>query len=553
VPPPGRKGSPTPTAESTRGGPLPIGAVIFDLDGVIVDSEIWWDEARRDFAVAHGRAWTLDDRAAVMGANSRQWSATMQTRLALDLDADAIQDAIVDRMVERYEREGAPSIDGAIGAVRRIAEGWPTALASSSHRRVIAAAIAATGLADVFRVVISSDEVAHGKPAPDVFLEAARRLGVDPATTLVVEDSLNGLKAARMAGMTTVLVPNRSVPPAPGAEAFADVVLGRVGDLDPGSVAATVQPVATLGPAAILRRAASHAARTPARPTPTGDPSGPHGTDGLHPLRRTLRTWASRIVSWIVVRCYLRLRLEGRQRLPRTPAIYCFNHLNWADPFVLMAILPMRPRLTFFGPKEEDMSVGGRNRLMTWTGATIPYRPGKNDLIEATRRVRAVIAAGGVVAIAGEGRIQPFESALRPLNEGAAYFALRERVPLIPIAIHGTSWLGFGRRVRVVIGEPLVPVGRPTREQVDALTLRCWAALHELVRDEPDRRRPGPIGRWITEHFNDWPEGDRAAAEAAALWDPSEPGPAVASPTDSSPTASLVLDPVPAASEPDGS
>jgi 1-acyl-sn-glycerol-3-phosphate acyltransferase len=239
--------------------------------------------------------------------------------------------------------------------------------------------------------------------------------------------------------------------------------------------------------------------------------------DAIHPLRRTIRAWLSRIASWIVVRGYLRPRLERRDRLPRQPAIYCFNHLSWADPFLLMAILPMRPRLTFFGPKEEDMSVGGRNRLMAWTGATIPYRPGKNDLIEATKRVHAVIAAGGVVAIAGEGRIQPFESHLRPLNEGAAYFALREGIALVPVAIHGTSWLGFGRRIRVVVGEPLAPTGRPNRENVDALTARCWTALHDLVADEPERGRPGPIGRWITEQFNDWPEGDRAAAERAEL------------------------------------
>ncbi len=233
-------------------------------------------------------------------------------------------------------------------------------------------------------------------------------------------------------------------------------------------------------------------------------------------MRRALRAWLSRIASWVVVRAYLRLRLDGRERLPRRPAVYCFDHRNWADPFLLMAILPMRPRLTFFGPKEEDMSVGGRNRVMTWTGATIPYRPGKDNLIEATRRVHAVISAGGVLAIAGEGRIQPFEARIGPLEEGAAYFALREGVPLVPIAIYGTSWLAFGRRIRVVVGEPLLPAGRPNREHVDELTARCRAALQGLVGGEPERPRPGPIGRWVTERFNDWPEGDRAAAESAA-------------------------------------
>nr|MBA2380495.1 1-acyl-sn-glycerol-3-phosphate acyltransferase [Chloroflexota bacterium] len=307
-----------------------------------------------------------------------------------------------------------------------------------------------------------------------------------------------------------VLVPNRSVPPARGAEAFADVVVERLAGLDPATI--SVAGGSRSSSAALRAASADPLASRPAGPRP----SGPHGVDRIHPFRRTIRAWLSRIAAWVISRGYLRLRLEGRERLPRTPAIYCFNHLNWADPFVLMAVLPMRPRLTFFGPKEEDMSVGGRNRLMSWTGATIPYRPGKNNLIEATRRVHAVIAAGGVVAIAGEGRIQPFESRLGPLNEGAAYFALRERVPLVPIAIHGTSWLGFGRRVRVEVGEPLPPLGRPSREQVDALTLRCWTALHELVRDEPERDRPGPLGRWVTEQFNDWPEGDRAAAEAVA-------------------------------------
>jgi HAD superfamily hydrolase (TIGR01509 family) len=210
--------------------------VIFDLDGVLVDSEIWWDEIRQAFAREHGRSWDADDRAAVMGANSQAWSAIMRERLRLDLPDDAIERAIVEGVVERYRRDGAPIIDGAIEAVHRIASTRPTAVASSAHADVIAAALEATGLADSFAVVVSSDEVVHGKPAPDVYLETARRLRVDPSMCLVVEDSLNGARAARAAGMTVVLVPNTSVPPAPGTTDFADLVLDRLADLDPAAV-----------------------------------------------------------------------------------------------------------------------------------------------------------------------------------------------------------------------------------------------------------------------------------------------------------------------------
>lgn len=203
-----------------------------------MDSEIWWDEVRIAFARANGRPWGRSDQAAVMGANSRAWSRIMHERLELDLPDEAIERAIVDRMVERYRREGAPLIDGAVTAVRRIASGRPVAIASSAHREVIDAALDATGLAATFRVVVSADEVEHGKPAPDVYLVAAERLGVDPISCLVVEDSYNGVRAARAAGMTTVLVPNASVPPAPGTQALADVVLDRLADLDPASIQA---------------------------------------------------------------------------------------------------------------------------------------------------------------------------------------------------------------------------------------------------------------------------------------------------------------------------
>jgi HAD superfamily hydrolase (TIGR01509 family) len=218
--------------------PAAVAAVIFDLDGVIVDSEIWWDEARRDFAAAHGRSWTEADRTAVMGANGRQWSRTMHDRLAVDEPDAAIERAVVDAVVARYRRDGAPSIPGAVDAVRSVAARWPTAIASSAHREVIDAALAATGLVGAFAVVVSSDEVAHGKPEPDVYVEAARRLGADPARCVVVEDSLNGVRAAKSAGMRCVLVPNVTIPPAAGAREAADLVIERIADLDPEAVMA---------------------------------------------------------------------------------------------------------------------------------------------------------------------------------------------------------------------------------------------------------------------------------------------------------------------------
>ncbi len=237
---------------------------------------------------------------------------------------------------------------------------------------------------------------------------------------------------------------------------------------------------------------------------------------GIHPLRRTIRYYASRLVVAIITRGWMRVRFEGRDRLPAGPAIYCFNHLSWSDPFMLMATLPLRPRLYFFGPKEEDMRVGGRNRVMHWTGTAIPYKPGKNDLLEVTRRVGTVIHEGGIVAIAGEGRIHPGERDLLPLSEGAAYFALRNGVPLVPVAINGTSWLAFGGRVRVRVGEPLAATGRPTRDAVERLTGEVSASLRTMVADAPDVPVPGRVGRWLTEQFNDWPEGSREAAFAAA-------------------------------------
>jgi HAD superfamily hydrolase (TIGR01509 family) len=219
----------------------PFEAVIFDLDGVLVDAEIWWDEVRIAFARRHDRSWTEADRAAIMGANSKGWSTLMGQRLNLPgVPRAAIEAEIVEAMVERYRLEGAPRIPGAVETVRRVAAELPVAVASSGHPAVIAAALEALGIADVFAAVVSSDEVPVGKPAPDVYLVTAARVGVAPEGCLVVEDSLNGVLAGRAAGMAVVLVPNAAVPPAAGAREAASLVLERIDELDPRQVAATL-------------------------------------------------------------------------------------------------------------------------------------------------------------------------------------------------------------------------------------------------------------------------------------------------------------------------
>jgi len=226
-------------------------------------------------------------------------------------------------------------------------------------------------------------------------------------------------------------------------------------------------------------------------------------------IRRRVRIVLTRLFCGLAARAVVRLRVEGRERLPAGSALLCFSHQCWVDPLILLAALPWSPDVALFGPREEDMGVGGRNRLMTWTGLAVPYRPGNNDLIDTTRRVQAVFDAHWSLVIAGEGRIHIGEREILPLNEGPAYFALRAGVPIVPVAINGTGWVAFGRTVRVRIGDPIPVGGRPTRERVEALTAATAEALRGLVADFADRPPPGPFWRWLTERFNDWPEGAR--------------------------------------------
>jgi HAD superfamily hydrolase (TIGR01509 family) len=205
-------------------------AVLFDLDGVIVDSESAWAEAKHDLVDEAGGSWKPEATRAMLGMSSPEWSRYLRDELGVPLSVEEINAAVVATLERRY-RESLPLIPGAVDAVRRIAEGWQLGLASSSNREIIDLVLEHAGLTDAFAVTVSSEEVARGKPAPDVYLEAARRLGAGPARCVAIEDSSNGLRSAAAAGTAVVAIPNREFPPDPDALALADVVLGSIEEL----------------------------------------------------------------------------------------------------------------------------------------------------------------------------------------------------------------------------------------------------------------------------------------------------------------------------------
>jgi HAD superfamily hydrolase (TIGR01509 family) len=212
-----------------------IDAVVFDMDGVIVDSEQVWDDVRERLAKERGGRWHDRAQADMMGMSSPEWSAYMHDVIGLEESPEEINADVVRRMLERY-RDELPLLDGATDAVRRLAGEFRLAVASSSNRPLIDAVLATAGIADLFDVTVSSEEVAAGKPAPDVYLEAARRLGVEPAAAAAVEDSSNGIRAAHAAGMRVLAIPNEHYPPAEDALALADVVLASPAELTPEAV-----------------------------------------------------------------------------------------------------------------------------------------------------------------------------------------------------------------------------------------------------------------------------------------------------------------------------
>jgi len=209
-----------------------VEAVVFDLDGVIVDSEHVWDEVREQLARERGGRWHDRAQTDMMGMSSPEWSRYMHDVIGLTESPAEIDEEVVRRMLDRYA-ERLPLIDGAVDAVARLAGSFRLGLASSSNRSVIDAVLDVSGLAPLFGATVSSEEVARGKPAPDVFLEAARRLDVPPARCVAVEDSGNGIRAAHDAGMRVLAIPNLRYPPPDDALALADAVLGSIDELVP--------------------------------------------------------------------------------------------------------------------------------------------------------------------------------------------------------------------------------------------------------------------------------------------------------------------------------
>jgi HAD superfamily hydrolase (TIGR01509 family) len=213
-----------------------VQAVVFDLDGVLLDSEQVWDEVREQLTRERDGSWHENAQREMMGMSSKEWSRYMHDALGLPEPPEEISAEVVRRLEDRYRRE-LPLLEGARETVERLAARRPLGLASSSNREVIDLVMEVSGLGRYFRVTVSSEEVERGKPAPDVYLEAARRLEVRPESCTAVEDSSNGIRSAKAAGMRVIAIPNPHFPPDAESLALADVTLGSLAELTPATVA----------------------------------------------------------------------------------------------------------------------------------------------------------------------------------------------------------------------------------------------------------------------------------------------------------------------------
>jgi HAD superfamily hydrolase (TIGR01509 family) len=209
-----------------------IEAVLFDLDGVIIDSEPVWEQVRRKVVAEHGGHWAPDAQQRLMGMSTGEWARYLGTVLGVGLPPETIAALVIERMEALY-REQVPLLPGAVGAIRRLAAHWPLGLASSSPPVLIDAVLDAAGLRDSFTAVMSTEQVPRGKPAPDIYLAVAAQLGRPPGSCAAVEDSTNGLRAADAAGMQVIAIPNARYPPDPSVLRTARLVLTSLPQLTP--------------------------------------------------------------------------------------------------------------------------------------------------------------------------------------------------------------------------------------------------------------------------------------------------------------------------------
>lgn len=221
-----------------------------------------------------------------------------------------------------------------------------------------------------------------------------------------------------------------------------------------------------------------------------------------------LRYHAVRLVLKAVTSAYVRTNVTGVERIPAAgPYIICFNHPSWLDPIFLAAYWPDRRRRQYvFGPRELDMQAGLRNRLITWTRRSVPFKPAGRDLVDTTRRAVAVLRTEACLAIAGEGRLSDHEGRVLPLETGLAHFARLADVPIVPTAIVGSRWVHLGSRVSIRIGAPAYPADYgPGRPGARAMTDVVQERLQGLLEGVEERQPPGWLGRTISEAFNERP------------------------------------------------
>ena len=252
----------------------------------------------------------------------------------------------------------------------------------------------------------------------------------------------------------------------------------------------------------------------PAAPLDGGRQFGPH-------LLGVTVTWRYRLeylLTWVGVRLFFRMAVSGVDRWPQAPFIVTANHHSGWDPLLILSVSPLRPRVTWFGPKEVDFSKGTRNRIMGWFGGMIPFNPRKTNLHSATRAVERVFEADGVLAITPEGTLGFRESELLPLQEGAFVFALHTGVPIVPCAVVGSSTMWFRKRVEIRFGEP-IPVQRGAgREDRETLMEHVRGAMTALLpTDEPVYPIRRPLGDWLSDLWSGKGEARKRRAYMAAL------------------------------------